>query len=104
MDKRVSDILKLPEFGVSMAIIAVVIVFSSLSDRFLTAASFGVILTTGAELGIMTIGIAFLMISGEFDLSVSSVFALAPLIVALFLMEGINLGIALLVAFGVACL
>jgi hypothetical protein len=27
MDKRVSDILKLPEFGVSMAIIAVVIVF-----------------------------------------------------------------------------
>ena len=104
MDQRIANILKLPEFGVSMAIIAVVIIFSSLSDKFLTAASFGVILTTGAELGIMTIGIAFLMISGEFDLSVSSVFAIAPLIVALFLVEGINIAIALLVAFGVACL
>jgi len=57
------------------AFLILLIVFSILSPHFFTLRNLTGVLTVVSELGIMTIGVAFLMIAGEFDLSVSSVYA-----------------------------
>jgi len=68
---------RLPEFGVILAFIILFTIFSIFATQFLTLRNLTGILTIVSELGIMAIGVAFLMISGEFDLSVSSVYAIS---------------------------
>lgn len=102
---QIRKVVSAPEVGVVIAIAVIIIVFSLLSDKFLTLASFSVMLVRTAELGIVAIGIAFLMISGEFDLSASSVFALVPIIMALLMREvGLDPVVASLIALSLACL
>lgn len=72
-----SQIRRWPEFGVIIAFLILFTIFSIFSSKFLTLRNFTGILTIVSELGIMAIGVAFLMIAGEFDLSVSSVYALS---------------------------
>ena len=83
---RLSSLLvsvrKLPELGALVAFLALILIFSLLSPKFFTLKNLTGVFTIVSELGIMTIGIAFLMISGEFDLSVSSVYALSGFIFA----------------------
>ncbi|MDR7435950.1 MAG: ABC transporter permease [Armatimonadota bacterium] len=71
------------EVGVLIALVAVIGVFSVLNRNFLTVDTFGDILTQAAELGIAAVGVTFLMIAGEFDLSVGSNFAVAGVMLAL---------------------
>lgn len=66
-----------PEFGVILAFLTLFTIFSLLAPRFFTLRNLTGVFTIVSELGIMTIGVAFLMIAGEFDLSVSSVYALS---------------------------
>jgi simple sugar transport system permease protein len=70
-------LVRRPVFGVLIAFATVFIIFSSIAPNFLTLGSMTGIASLVAELGIITIGEAFLIISGEFDLSVSGVYALA---------------------------
>lgn len=70
-----SQIRRWPEFGVIIAFLILLTIFSIFSSKFLTLRNITGILTIVSELGIMAIGVAFLMIAGEFDLSVSSVYA-----------------------------
>jgi simple sugar transport system permease protein len=70
-----SQIRRWPEFGVILAFLILLAIFSIFSSKFLTLRNITGILTIVSELGIMAIGVAFLMIAGEFDLSVSSVYA-----------------------------
>ncbi len=72
-----------PEFGAFVGVLIVFIGFSFTATKFLTADSIASILTVAAELGIVSAGITFLMISGEFDLSVGSVLGVAAMIFAL---------------------
>lgn len=72
-----SRIRRWPEFGVILAFSTIFIVFSVLAPKFITLRNLTGVFTIVSELGIMTIGVAFLMIAGEFDLSVSSVYALS---------------------------
>ncbi|NOX44405.1 MAG: ABC transporter permease [Caldiserica bacterium] len=72
-----------PEFGAFAGTVIVFIGFSFTATRFLTADSMASILTVAAELGIVSAGITFLMISGEFDLSVGSVLGVAAMIFAM---------------------
>lgn len=65
-----------PELGAIIAFGSLFLIFSILSPYFATLRNLSGILDLVAELGIMTIGISFLMITGEFDLSVSSVYAM----------------------------
>ncbi len=66
-------------------LLAVILVFFILSSEFISLDNLRVILNMLPETGILTIGVTLLMISGEFDLSVGSVFALAPVLNALML-------------------
>jgi len=70
-----SRIRRLPEFGVIVAFLILLMIFSILAPSFFTLRNLTGVFTIVSELGIMTIGVAFLMIAGEFDLSVSSVYA-----------------------------
>lgn len=71
-----SRIRRWPEFGVILAFSSIFIVFSLLAPKFVTLRNLTGVFTIVSELGIITIGVAFLMIAGEFDLSVGSVYAL----------------------------
>ncbi|MBC7109201.1 MAG: ABC transporter permease [Methanomassiliicoccales archaeon] len=79
-----------PSLGVIVAFILLVVVFSLLSDKFFTLSTFAGILTIAAELVPVALAVALLMISGEFDLSVGSVYASAGVLLASLLNKGIN--------------
>ncbi|RKX80167.1 MAG: ABC transporter permease [Spirochaetes bacterium] len=78
-----SRLLRVKEIGSLSGLLIIIIIFSLLSGKFLTRENFIGIFTITSELGIIAIGVCFLMIAGEFDLSVGSVFAVAPMIGAL---------------------
>jgi simple sugar transport system permease protein len=90
-------LLRIKEIGALSGLLIVMIVFTLLSDKFLTWQNFIGIFTTSSELGIIAIGICFLMIAGEFDLSVGSVFAVAPMIGALLANTGFPMVLAFLI-------
>ncbi len=83
-----SKVMAYREFGGIVGLVVLVIVFALLSKEFLSLATFGAVLTVTAELGIIAVGMAFLIISGEFDLSVGSIFAVASMTFALMLNAG----------------
>lgn len=66
-------------------------VFALATDLFLEPRSLSGLLATNITRGIVAIGITFLMISGEFDLSVGSVFGVGALIFLLMMTEGLSL-------------
>lgn len=72
-----------PEFGALAGLVIVFIGFSLTATRFLTIESIAGIVTIAAELAIVCGGVTFLMITGEFDLSVGSVFGLSAMILAI---------------------
>ena len=53
-------------------------------------------------LGVLGLGVGLLMISGEFDLSVGSVYTLAPMATALAFSEGWPIALAVALALGIA--
>jgi simple sugar transport system permease protein len=102
-------VFAIQELGVLVAGIVIGTVFAFLSPQFLTAASAGSILASAVQFGMVGLGITVLMISGEFDLSVASVYSLCPLVMAsLWIDHGfsvfIALGFALTFALGIGLL
>jgi simple sugar transport system permease protein len=69
-----------PEFGPFVLLVVELVVFTALAPAFLSALNIGNSLAFTPELGIIALGMTLLMTSGEFDLSVGSVFGLAPVI------------------------
>lgn len=87
-----------PEAVALTSLMILVIFFSLAAPNFLSPLSIGNIITFGSITGIVTIGVALLMIAGEFDLSVGSNFALAGYFVALSLIAGWPIWQAILLA------
>ncbi len=69
----------------SLILIAMVVTFSIISPHFLTKANIYNIFEQNVVFGIMACGMAFMIITGGFDLSVGSTAALAGMVVALIL-------------------
>lgn len=88
--KQVDQLIKYREFGAIVGFLIIFAIFSFLSKQFLTLPNLAGIFTIAAELGIISIGVAFLIISGEFDLSVGSVFAIAAMTFALLANAGLH--------------
>ena len=87
------------ELGVLVAGLAIGAVFAFLSPEFLTPASAGSILASAVQFGVVGLGVTVLMIAGEFDLSVASVYSLCPLIMAsLWIDHHLNVMVALAAA------
>jgi simple sugar transport system permease protein len=88
-----------PEITGAAIMIIVFIGFAITAPAFMTARNLQNILIILPELGLVTLGLAVLIIVGEFDLSVGSTFALSPMIVILLFVAGVPFVIAL--AFGI---
>ena len=80
------------------------ILFSNISRGFFSFEMLTVILLTGAELATLTIGVTLLIIAGEMDLSIASVFVFSNYVVLVFSNLGVPLPVSALfaLAFGVA--
>ncbi len=95
--------LKRPETGAVASVLVIWTIFAILAPRFLSTANMGNVLTAAAEMGIIAVGVALLIISGEFDISVGSVYILAPTVMLkLTTVWSIPLWLAFLIALAVA--
>ncbi|MGK5551832.1 ABC transporter permease [Actinomadura kijaniata] len=76
-------LLARPELGALLGAVAVFVFFSVVADAFLRASSFSTVLYASSTFGIMAVGVALLMIGGEFDLSAGVMVTTSALITAL---------------------
>ncbi len=84
VESRVSVIrrklLARPEVGPFILLIGATVTFALLSPTFLSIRNISNLLDFTPELGMIALGMTMLMTSGEFDLSVGSVFGFAPIV------------------------
>jgi simple sugar transport system permease protein len=78
-----SRLLQARAFGALAVIIVLGIIFQIMSGVFISTDEISGIFVVASSLAIMGIGVSFLMISGEFDLSVGSMFAITPIVMGL---------------------
>jgi simple sugar transport system permease protein len=92
-----------PEFGPFILLVAEIIVFWSINPNFLSVQNISNTLVFSVELGLIALAMTLLMTSGEFDLSVGSVFGFAPVVMWTMFNSGTApLEVAFLVALVVA--
>ena len=93
-----------PESGVVLAALIVYAFFAIMAPHFLTERVTANILVSSASLGIIAVGVATLMIAGQFDLSVGSVYGLSAAVVVFAINFGIPgwAALPLVMAFGIA--
>lgn len=78
-----------PEIGAFIGFLVVFIGFAIFASKFLTLKNWASVMSVAAELGILSVGVTLLMISGEFDLSVGSVIGVAAMTMATLTSEGV---------------
>jgi simple sugar transport system permease protein len=105
----VSRALTRPEFGAVAAAIAIFIFFFAVAPPFRSIPSFATILYASSTIGIVAVGVALLMIGGEFDLSagvsvVTSALFAALTVYQLSLNVWVGVVLSLVVALGVGFL
>src|SRR6201984_3831936 len=92
-----------PEIGPFVLLIGEIVSFTMRSPAVLSAGNIRNSLAFTPELGMIALGMTLLMISGEFDLSVGSVFGFAPIVMWTFYNAHISsLEVCFLIAMAVA--
>ena len=79
-----------PETGAFAAAVVVFVFFSLASPHFFSDRVIGTVMLSSATLGILAVGVGLLMIAGQFDLSVGSVYGLASGIALTLLNAGVD--------------
>lgn len=77
-----------PEMAALVIFVVLFVLFSLFNARFFTSGNLTVYLQPIPELAIVAIGTTILIIAGEFDLSVGSVFGLSPMVTVLLMQAG----------------
>ena len=94
-----------PEFGPLVLLIAELLIFAIIKPAFLSGLNISNILTFTVELGLIALAMTLLMTSGEFDLSVGSVFGFSAVIMWTLFNSGVMpMEVAFLVAIALALL
>lgn len=92
-----------PEFGPLVLLVLEIVVFTAINPTFLSLGNIGNTLAFTVELGLIALAMTLLMTSGEFDLSVGSVFGFSAVVMWTLFNAGIlPLPVAFLVALTVA--
>jgi len=73
-------IVSKPEFGPFVLLLAMVLIFWELNPAFLSLRNISNTLAFTVELGLIALAMTLLMTSGEFDLSVGSLFGFSPVL------------------------
>ncbi|CAM2157587.1 ABC transporter permease [Pararobbsia alpina] len=103
MKKLLKIYLQKPELAGVVLLVVLIGLFQVRSGAaFLSADNLRGILGVLPEAGLVAIGVTVLMICGEFDLSVGSVFALMPMTITLIVNAGVPFWIALPIGLAVA--
>ena len=79
-----------PEFAALAIFIIIAIIFYGINENFLNSRNLRVLFTISPEIALIAMGATILMVSGEFDLSVGSVFALSGVIMVVLTNSGVN--------------
>jgi simple sugar transport system permease protein len=88
-----------PEFGPFVLLVAEIAIFTAINPKFLSIDNVSNILTFTVELGLIALAMTLLMTSGEFDLSVGSVFGWSAVLMWTLFNSGVaSLEIAFLLA------
>jgi ribose transport system permease protein len=82
MPSSLRRILAIPELGTLLPLLAFTIFFYALNPVILSSSNVGALLRGMSYVGVIAIGMTFLMISGEIDLSVGSVAGLCAVVSA----------------------
>jgi simple sugar transport system permease protein len=94
-----------PEFGPFVLLVVELAVFWSINHNFLSLLNISNTLAFTVELGLIALAMTLLMTSGEFDLSVGSVFGLSPVLMWTLFNGGVtSLEVAFLIAMIAAAL
>ncbi len=97
MKRLLKIYLEKPELAGAVLLVLLVVLFEIASGgAFLSYENVRGILGLLPEVGLVAIGVTILMIAGEFDLSVGSVFALAPMVMAVSMVDGVPFAPAVL--------
>src|SRR3712207_4145599 len=98
-------IAQIDEIGVIGALIALIALLSLLvPETFLTAQNFINVSRQASYVGIMAVGMVFVIAMGDIDLSVGSIWMLSSVMMAITLRDGYSIWIALAVCIVVATL
>jgi simple sugar transport system permease protein len=94
-----------PEFGPFVLLVVELIAFWSINHSFLSPLNISNTLAFTVELGLMAMAMTLLMTSGEFDLSVGSIFGFAPVVMWTLFNEGVvSLELGFVIALAIAAL
>uniref|UniRef100_A0A7V4N4S7 Autoinducer 2 import system permease protein LsrD n=1 Tax=Thermodesulfobacterium geofontis TaxID=1295609 RepID=A0A7V4N4S7_9BACT len=98
------EILKRKEISVLVILLIVISFFYSLQPVFLSTSNTDALRRITPELSIPALGITMLMITGEFDLSIGSVFGFTPILAATLMDTGINAWVSISFSLLICCL
>lgn len=92
--------LTMQQSGIGMVLLLLVLLASFTAHGFLSTNNLLNVGRQGALLGIMAVGMTFVIISGEIDLSVGSTYALGAIVSGLLLTDGVGIMIAIAAGIG----
>jgi simple sugar transport system permease protein len=103
MKRLLKIYLEKPELAGAVLLALLIVLFEiSSNGAFLSYENVRGVLGLLPEVGLVAIGVTILMIAGEFDLSVGSVFALAPMVMAVSMVAGVPFAPAVLLGLVIA--
>jgi ribose transport system permease protein len=82
------------DYGIVVVLIALLVLFSLLSDRFLSTSTLFTIMRQVSITGIISVGMTFVMLTGGIDLSVGAVAGLTSVIAAVLMVSGVPVALA----------
>lgn len=103
-DKSSKVNLNWNDMGIFMILAFLIIILSIIKPVFLTPDNIINVIRQVTTVAIIGIGMSFVLISGEIDLSVGSICALSGIIVTICLRDGMGIPVSILLALGVALL
>jgi ribose/xylose/arabinose/galactoside ABC-type transport system permease subunit len=94
-------LFKVKELGILSALVILVIVFSVSTPVFLTLDNLTNIVRQVSILGILAVGMTMVIVSGEIDLSVGSVYGMSVVAMSVLMTHGVPIWLAILAGLGI---
>jgi ribose transport system permease protein len=97
-------VFSISEVGVLVPLVFAIVVFTAINSSFLSSGNTEAILTGMSYVGIIAVGQTFLLVSGEFDLSVGSNAGLSAVCAAWIMTHGLPAGVGIVLGIAVGAL
>ena len=105
MNRVLKKVIETPGVSALIVLVIILVTFHLYTGIFFRPRNIELILSIVPELGVVVLGVVILMIAREFDLSVGSVFGLAPMVMnALYTSAGLHPWLAIVLALAICAL